>query len=110
MSTRLRVPSPESQLLDAAWLPRQWADGPLAYSRWLITVLDAQTALWKDMERHTVKLMQPWLEPSAPPASAQPLFDAAQGVALLGPAMLQRAWSDWLQVWVGALRHDAAET
>lgn len=92
-----------------ALLSQQWAGGPLAGSRWLIALLDAQTNLWKDMERHTANLWQPWLGPEGLPPSAQALVDASQGLGLLGPAALQQAWSDWAQVWVSALRHDATE-
>lgn len=110
MSTTLPALSPEGSHIGVATLSRQWSDGSLAYGQWLMTLLDAQTVLCKNMERHVANLMQPWLVPSAPSPSAQPLFDAAQGLGLFGPEALQRAWSDWAQVWVGALRHDAAES
>ncbi len=86
-----------------------WADGSLLYSRWLIGSLDAQTAWWREMERQTAALMQFWLDPAAPPPSAQSLVDAAQGVAPLGPAAWQKAWSGWLHVWADAMRHDATQ-
>lgn len=86
-----------------------WVHDPLLYNRWLMSTLDAHTALWREMERQTASLMQLWLAPAAPPPSAQSLVDAAQGIAPLGPAMWLRAGSAWFQIWADALRHDAAE-
>jgi hypothetical protein len=80
------------------------------YAPWLITMLDAQTNWWKDMERQTANLMQVWLGPTAPAPSAQWLVDAMQGRYLLGPAALQRAWTEWAQLWANALQHDASES
>ncbi|WP_277592433.1 hypothetical protein, partial [Roseateles saccharophilus] len=99
---------PAHPFVEFASLFEQWAAGPLAYSRWLTQLLDAQTSLWKDMERRTANLWQPLLGPVAAP-SAQPLVDAAQGLGLFGPEALQQAWANWAQVWVDALRHDATE-
>lgn len=109
MPSPLRIPAAEFQIIDIAALSRPWIGGALAYSRWLIAVLDGQTALCKDMERQTANLLQLWLGPTAPAPSAQPLVDAVQGLALLGPAALRKSWADGMQVWVSALRHDAAE-
>jgi hypothetical protein len=87
-----------------------WAQGPVLYSRWLIGALDAQTTLWREMERQTSALMQLWFDPAMPPPSAQFLADAARGLAPLGPVAWQRAWSGWARIWADAMRHDAAQT
>lgn len=108
MPANVPATSPAQPLVEFASLFEQWAAGPLAYSRWLTQLLDAQTSLWKDMERRTANLWQPLLGAAALP-SAQPLADATQGLGLLGPAALQQAWAAWAQVWLDALRHDATE-
>lgn len=88
-----------------------WVDAAQTYNRWLIGLLDVQTLWWKDAERRAACLMQGWLGPVLPPASAQALADAAQGLAAPNlPLALQRSWVDGWQVWVNALQHDAAET
>lgn len=88
-----------------------WVDAAQTYNRWLIGLLDVQTLWWKDVERRAAGLMQGWLGPVLPPASAQALTDAAQGLAAPNLALAwQRAWADGWQVWVNALQHDAAET
>lgn len=102
------MPQPSGSRLPAPLLS-QWVHGPLLYNRWLLSTLDAQTALWREMERQTASLMQLWLDPATPPPSAQSLVDAAQGIAPLGPAVWLRAGSAWFQIWADALRHDATE-
>lgn len=84
-----------------------WTQGSMAYNRWLMGTLDAQTALWREMERQMAGLMQFWVGPAAPPPSAQGLVDAAQGLA--APAAWPRLWSGWFQVCADAMRHDASE-
>lgn len=108
MSTRPVAVAREALLVDPAFAYRQWALGVAACNQGLVALLDAQTALYKEMEKQAANCLQPWLQ-AVPPPSAQALIDAAQGLAPLGPAALQRAWAGWLQVWVGALRHDATE-
>ncbi|HEV6963821.1 MULTISPECIES: hypothetical protein [Roseateles] len=80
-----------------------WVDAAQTYNRWLIGLLDVQTLWWKDVERRAAGLMQGWLGPVLPPASAQGL--AGPNLALAW----QRAWADGWQVWVNALQHDATE-
>ena len=79
----------------------------MAGGRWLIPLLDAQTIVWKELERRTADVMQYWLETSGPTPSVYPLADAVWRFGVLGPMALQRAWSDWAQVGLNALRHDA---
>jgi hypothetical protein len=105
--SRAHLPGTAASVPAALYFP--WVAGPLLYSQWLTSVLDAQTTSWREMERQTASLMQLWFDPATPPPSAQPWVDATQGIAPLGPTALQRTWAGWLQVWVGALRHDAAE-
>ena len=109
MPALVRPPSAANPFDELALLSQLWAGGPMAYDRCLIAVLDAQTSLWKDVERNTANLWQAWLGASALPPSAQPLLDASKGLGLLEPAALQQAWAGWAQVWVNALRHDATE-
>lgn len=89
-------------------MPTHPARAPLVRSRWLMSLLDAQTSWYREMERCMVSLIQPWLDTRPSPA-AQPLVDAMLGLRLLGPAALQRACTDWAEVWAAALRHDAGE-
>ncbi|HEY8880665.1 MAG TPA: hypothetical protein VIN03_24045 [Roseateles sp.] len=86
-----------------------WAAGPLLYSHWLIGALDAQTTVWREMERQAAGLLQFWFDPAKPPPSAQSVADAARGVAPLAPAAWPRVWSGWMHVWADAMRHDVAE-
>ncbi|MDR7270260.1 hypothetical protein J2X20_002918 [Pelomonas saccharophila] len=109
MPTPVRTPSPASFPVDWSSFSRQWAAGSLAYGHWMMRLLDAQTAWWRSAEREMANLMQSWIAPGSPPPSAQPLVDAAQGLGMFDPSALQKAWTDWAQVWAGALRHDATE-
>jgi len=113
MPNPTRPPSPANPAataFDLGALSSPWAGGSLLYSRWLIMLLDVQTAFWKDAERYTANLMQPWIDPKAPPPSAQPLLDGSRGLGLnpFDPMALQRGWAAWTQVWVNALKHDTA--
>lgn len=93
--------------LDPRQLAQQWALGSLACHRGLIALLDAQTAWWKEFERLTAGLMQPWVDPSATP-SAQPLADAVHGLRF--PVLtggVPNYWGMWAQLWMNALQHDA---
>lgn len=104
-----RAPLPDIPMSLPAALFSPWVDGSLLYNRWLMDLLDAQTASWRAMERQAASWMQLWFDPAAPQPSAQPLVDAAQGIVPLGPAAWQEAWSGWFQVWADAMRHDASE-
>jgi hypothetical protein len=109
MPTRSSPFPAANPLFDFSLLYGPWIGGSLAYGSWLIALLDAQTALCKIVERQTANLLQPWLDPAAPPPSAQRVVDAVQGLALFDPAAMQKTWAAWTQVWVNALRHDAVE-
>jgi hypothetical protein len=93
----------------AAPLVSSWSNGPLLYSHWLTSTLDAQTALWRQMERQMASVMRLWFDPGTPPPSAQYLLDAVRGVAPLGPIALYAAWLGWLHVCADAMRHDASQ-
>ena len=109
MSEIVRAPFPANPLIDIVSISRHWSAGSLAWARWMMALLDAQTSLWKDFERGAANALQPWLDPALPAPSAQPYADAMQGVAPLAPAALQQAWAAWAQVWLNALRHDVAD-
>lgn len=104
------VPPSADSLIDATSLTRQWAAGALACSQSLMTLMDAQTTLWRAAEAYMAGLMQIGLDTGATPPSAQPFMDAAQGLRPLGPTALEQAWTGWALICLNALRHDSMQT
>jgi hypothetical protein len=93
MATTERAPAFLSLPTDAsAWSP-PWGAATLAWQQGLITLLDLQTAWWKDTERQAAAFMRAWMAPAA----------AATPLALLP------GWQAWARVWADALQHDAEE-
>jgi len=94
-------------MADAASLYRQWAAGPLVYGRWLIALLDSQTAWWKAAEGCLAGLAQPVFDPRV---AAARYASSPHGGTPFADAALQLAWEGWARLWLDALRHDATET
>lgn len=100
--------SPQSSV-DITSLTQQWASATLAYSQWLMTMLDIQSTFLRQVERQTASFLQSCVDPHSPPPSAELLIDAAPGLAFIEPTALQKSWTSWVQVWANALKHDASE-
>lgn len=88
MVTSNRAPSPASSPFDVAVLAQHWNQN-------VITLLDTQTAWWKETERRTASLIQAWLPPAE--GHGHP------------PEAVQQFWLAWWQLWANALQHDANE-
>lgn len=109
MSALVPVPASPLSPVDIESLAQQWASGTLAYSQWLMTMLDIQSAFLRQAERQMANFLQSCVDPRSPPPSAELLADAAPALALIEPTALQKAWTSWAQVWANALGHDASE-
>ena len=104
MNDRDTPHSPEARLAEAASLCRQWAAAPLAYDRFLIAMLDIQTAWWKVAEGVLAGLTRPVFDPRV---AAARYAMAPHGGSPFADAALQMAWEGWARLWLDALRHDA---
>jgi hypothetical protein len=87
------------------------ADASVPLQRGLITLLDIQTAWWKQAEQQTAAMLQAWMRTAAaaPPLAARPAALAGGVVWPFLTLWVLPGWAQWTRLWVEALQHDAQE-
>ena len=104
LSTPQDLWSRQAEFAGEVWM--RMARGSVQFAA---TMLDAQSAWFRDAESRFAQALRPWLGDGRPPVlgSAQPLFDPPQPLA---PAQafeaMQRFWGESTKLWFNAVSHD----
>jgi hypothetical protein len=104
LSTPQDLWSRQAEFAGEVWM--RMARGSVQFAA---TMLDAQSAWFRDAESRFAEAMRPWLGDGRPLllGSAQPLFDPPQPLA---PAQaleaMQRFWGESTKLWFNAISHD----
>lgn len=111
MALRSRPSASRTPRADAPKLPEPIADASVPLQRDLITLLDIQTAWWRQVEQQTAAMLQAWMSMAAavPPAAARPAASAGGVVWPFPTLWVLPGWEQWTRLWVQALQHDVEE-